>query len=459
MEPTPAPASPFALANVRRFVVFRVCFNARFYYPVFTILFLDFGLTIDQFAVLNAVWAATIVLLEVPSGALADVVGRRNLLVAAGVLMVGEMLLLCFAPVGASGLLFWLFAANRVLSGAAEAAASGADEALAYDTLRHHGMEGEWSRVLERQMRLQSAANLVVMSVGAMLYDPAAVGWIAGLLGWEAAPGQGLTLRIPLFLTLAMAVATLSAALGMGERRDDPAPGGSALRLAAEAFRKTFSAGAWILRTPSASVLIACGLVFDHVARVLITLNSQYYRLIRLPEATFGLISSGLALLGLFLPKIARGLAASRRPGTNLLVVAALLMTGMLVMGRFVPWVGILAPVCIFSVLLLNAYFVSHYLNPLTDSSRRATVLSFKGLSYNLGYGGLGILYSLLLAGTRGRLSAHSELAGPALEDEVFRQSVQWFPAYFLVAFAVLLVWARWRLRAEGPAGGGGGRF
>jgi hypothetical protein len=86
-------------------------------------------------------------------------------------------------------------------------------------------------------------------------------------------------------------------------------------------------------------------------------------------------------------------------------------------------------------------------------------VLSFKGLSYNLGYGGLGILYSLLLAGTRGRLSAHSELAGPALEDEVFRQSVQWFPAYFLVAFAVLLVWARWRLRAEGPAGGGGGRF
>jgi len=30
-------------------------FNCRFYYPIFTILFLDFGLSVAQFAVLNAV--------------------------------------------------------------------------------------------------------------------------------------------------------------------------------------------------------------------------------------------------------------------------------------------------------------------------------------------------------------------------------------------------------------------
>ncbi|MCP3896253.1 MAG: MFS transporter, partial [Bacteroides sp.] len=57
--------SPFELRNVKLFIAFRIFFNARFYYPVFTILFLDFGLTISQFALLNAVWAATIVILEV----------------------------------------------------------------------------------------------------------------------------------------------------------------------------------------------------------------------------------------------------------------------------------------------------------------------------------------------------------------------------------------------------------
>ena len=52
--------SPFALTNIRLFMAFRVLFNARFYYPVFTVLFLDYGLTLEQFALLNTVWAMTI---------------------------------------------------------------------------------------------------------------------------------------------------------------------------------------------------------------------------------------------------------------------------------------------------------------------------------------------------------------------------------------------------------------
>ena len=72
--------SPFAIRNVRLFIAFRVFFNSRFYYPVFTILFLDFGITIQQFALLNVVWAATIVLAEVPSGALADIWAEKRCL-------------------------------------------------------------------------------------------------------------------------------------------------------------------------------------------------------------------------------------------------------------------------------------------------------------------------------------------------------------------------------------------
>ena len=80
--------SPFQLKNIRLFVAFRVLFNARFYYPVFTILFLDYGLTIEQFSILNTVWAITIVCAEVPSGALADLLGRKRLLVLTSVLMI-----------------------------------------------------------------------------------------------------------------------------------------------------------------------------------------------------------------------------------------------------------------------------------------------------------------------------------------------------------------------------------
>ena len=54
--------SPFDLKNIRYFIAFKVFFNSRYYYPVFTILFLDFGLTLEQFALLNVAWAVGICL-------------------------------------------------------------------------------------------------------------------------------------------------------------------------------------------------------------------------------------------------------------------------------------------------------------------------------------------------------------------------------------------------------------
>ncbi len=191
-------------------------FNSRFYYPVFTILFLDFGLTLEQFAILNLVWALTIVLLEIPSGALADTIGRKNLLVFAGVCMVLEMSLLCFAPLGNPRLLFYMFLANRVLSGGAEAAASGAeaaasgaDEALAYDSLKKEGDPDDWGKVLVKQMGFRSMGFVVAMSLGAAVYDPGLLEHLAAWFGLNISLNQDITLRFPLYLTLATAILTL----------------------------------------------------------------------------------------------------------------------------------------------------------------------------------------------------------------------------------------------------------
>ncbi|MHC4411104.1 MAG: MFS transporter, partial [Planctomycetota bacterium] len=162
-------------ANARLFVWFRVFFNARFYYPVLAIFFVDLGLTLDEYAILNVAWAASIVLFELPLGAVADRIGRRPLVVGAAVIMVVEMAVLAFAPVGNPRLLFWIFMVNRVLSGLAEAAASGADEALAYDTLVEEGKRDLWPQVLSRLQRRMSVAFMIAMVVGAAVYDPALV--------------------------------------------------------------------------------------------------------------------------------------------------------------------------------------------------------------------------------------------------------------------------------------------
>jgi len=99
-------------------------------------------------------------------------------------------------------------------------------------------------------------------------------------------------------------------------------------------------------------------------------------------------------------------------------------------------------------VMYMGRFFQSHYLNLITASHQRATVLSFKGLSFNLAYGLIGLLYAILLATLRPRIDASQPgLEHTALENLVFIKSIGWFPWYFLFTMAVLLVIARRQLK------------
>ena len=435
-------------ANIRRFLIFRVFFNSRFYYPIFAILFLDFGLSLNHFALLNVIWAATIVLLEVPSGALADIVGRKKLLVFAGAVMVVEIAVLCFAPRGNLTLLFTLFAVNRVLSGAAEAAASGADQALAYDTLVAAGQEDSWGEVLETVMRYQAIGFMAAMSIGAAVYDPHLLNRAFQAVGLDLGISQDATLRLPLFLTLLGALVAFFAALGL----EEISPDGEEVcvdlancgRSVSEAFGLTLEAGRWILKTPFALMVIVAGFMFDHVIRLLLTLDSQYFRTIDLPEASFGLIGSVLAAMGMIIPRLARRLAERRTPTFNMLVQAVATAAGLLGLSLFMPIVGILPMAVLVAVWSSNEFFVSRYLNEVTSSGRRATVLSFKGLSFNLAYGLIGLEYSALLAWLHSRVGQGLGAAG---EEAVFMQSIGALPLYFFVVFVACLAVGAWLLR------------
>lgn len=430
--------------NVRRFIAFRIFFNARFYYPVFTILFLDFGLTLEQFAILNAVWAASIVLLEVPSGALADTIGRRNLVIASAVIMIVEMALLCLAPIGQMPIVFYLFLINRILSGAAEASASGADEALAYDTLKDLGLEKSWGRVLETQMRLQSIAFIVAMSLGALLYDADRLNQIFAALSFDLELSQEAAMRIPLVMTLLLGVGALITALGLKEpdsekiaRRE--ARQENSIDTLKQAFAKTLDTGKWILNNPIAMMIILSGFLVDHIARMILTLNSEYYRRIDLPEASFGIISAGFGLMGLFTPKLGRWLSENRSKTFNYCAISATTFLGLLGMSYFIPFWGVAPMILIYGSIGLAGFLVSTYLNAETPSGNRATALSFKGLSYNLAYGGIGLMYSLLVYNLR-HSEAFQSIHSENVEAELFKSALNYFPTYFVVAFVAVLL-------------------
>ena len=446
--PMPTSASPFSIPNIRLFIALRVFFNARFYYPVFTILFLDYGLSIEQFALLNTVWALTIVCAEVPSGALADILGRKYLLVGTALIMVVEMSLLAFVPLGNTNVIFTVFLINRILSGLAEAMASGADEAIAYDSLVAEGNADDWPRVLSVQMTLRSIASILTMTVGALVYDPTVVNRVLAWFGSSVVLTQQTTMRFPVYLTLILAILATFSAVTMTEKHPDKAAGTGSTALAA--LRKTLQAGSWLARTPFALAVILFGTLYDHILRMIVTMTSQYYRLINLPEASFGLIGSAIALLGLVTPKIAEVMAAKNSPAANVAWTSAISLIGLLGLTGFFPYWGLLPMALIFTGLMLVSFFTSHYLNRITESHQRATVLSFKGLAFNLAYGTIGFLFALLIKELRDSGKAeHPDWSSSGIENLAFQEAIGWFPWYAAVGLALTLLFSFYRLHGS----------
>ena len=423
--------------NWRRFVLFRVLFNSRFYYPVLAVLFLDLGLSATEYTLLNFAWALAIVFTDLPAGVLADRIGRKPLVVAAASCMVAEMVLLGVAPRRGGILLFLCCMANRVLSGMAEGMASGADEALVFDSLAERGRSGEWPNVLDQVMRWQGVGMIVAMLVGGAVYDPVFMGRLFSAFGVRFHFDQGLTLRFPIYLNLITAVITLWIALGLREPAirvthaapENKDPGGPETT----AWRLVVTAGTWIVKTPAALFVITAGVLIDSVTRLFLTFSSSYFRIIELPEATFGLIGAAMGGLGLIVSPVARRMVAGNSITRNYGLLAVAVLAGLIgVACRWTHW-GIIFLLPLTGAIMALGFIVSYYLNALVDSAHRATVLSFKGVAFNLGYGFISLLFALVLKAVRD---------GGSTQDAVAR-GFAFLPLWLLFGGSICVIYFR----------------
>ena len=309
------------IRNVRCFLMFRSSYFARFYYPVFTLLYLDYGLTLSQFAMLNVVWAATIVLAEVPSGAFADTLGRKRLVVLSSIVMFIEIAMIAFVPTGNPTFVFIVFLINRVLSGLAMALASGADEALAYDTLKEQGKEDLWPRVLQIQLRLSSSIGIVVTLLGAAMYDVNFMASVYHFLGFAEPESTQDIMRIPVYATLFVAMIAIYSAFSMREAKKVIPSNSSKLASTMESMKLTLNTAKWVLSTPYVLFILLYYSLFEHTSRMFLTMNSQYYRAIDIPIIYFGFIGAGISVLQIMLAGQSRRLAESMAPKTFIAIM------------------------------------------------------------------------------------------------------------------------------------------
>mgnify|MGYP001369409928 FL=1 len=424
------------IPNVRYFLMFRSSYFARFYYPVFTLLYLDYGLTLSQFAMLNVVWAATIVLAEVPSGAFADTLGRKKLVLLSSLVMFVEIAMIALVPTENPNLVFMVFLVNRILSGLAMALASGADEALAYHTLKEQGNEELWPRVLQIQLCIASSVGIFVTLIGAAMYDVNFMTNIFHALGLTAPASTKDLMRIPVFATLLVALLAIYAAVNMREKKKVMPNGQTKLATTIASLKLTADTGKWVLATPYVLFILLYYSLFEHTSRMFLTMNSQYYLAIDIQIIYFGFIGAGISLLKIILAGQSRRLAENIEPKTFIIIMglASILTYYWISLGWSIYGV-VPALVLIFIIMTMNI-FISYHLNKRTESHNRATVLSFKGLMFNLGYGLIGILYAYYY-----KLVSNNYSEQEIEQNLAFLASLSSFCYYFAFLFVLISGW------------------
>jgi MFS family permease len=141
--------------------------SASLIWGVNTLFLLDAGLDIAQVFVANAAFTAGMVVFEIPTGVVADTLGRRaSFLLSMIVLLVST---LAYVVCGTRQLGLGAFCAASVALGLGFTFYSGATEAWLVDALRAAGYEGQLDRVFARGQLVTGAAMLVGTIVGGAL--------------------------------------------------------------------------------------------------------------------------------------------------------------------------------------------------------------------------------------------------------------------------------------------------
>lgn len=130
---------------------------------VATLFYLSRNLGLDQIFYLLVIWSVVGIILEVPSGYLADMIGRKKTIIL-GVGLHALSIAVLFVANS-----FPLFALFIALQSAAYAAFTGTDSALLYDSLRELGDVGSSLRVSGKYISSKRLAKIFIPLLGAIV--------------------------------------------------------------------------------------------------------------------------------------------------------------------------------------------------------------------------------------------------------------------------------------------------
>ncbi|MCY3865691.1 MAG: MFS transporter [Chloroflexi bacterium] len=345
-------------ANINKIIIISFCQHFHLYIHAYALLLLGRGLTLVQISLIESILIGTIFLMEVPTGVLADRVGRKWSIFCSTLLLMCAEFIFIFARD------YEWYVLVALLAGVGYAFASGAIEALLYDSLPPENREEAMKRAMGRVNSWSMIAFVIAPIVGGLLIGDAALE--------NFIPAIALTV-VALFVGLLVCLTLREPPVEAAEKKESSA---AMLRAGLSLLYRN-------RRLRRLVLLVVFTLPFTDALAV--TLAPPYLVQNEVSPFAIGAVLSAGSLLAAFTQRYAYKVESWL--GRDRAIATLILLPGLL----YWMLAAVVGPIATASVMILMYGFsnmkgplFSAYQNALIESKNRATALSLINMFVSL---------------------------------------------------------------------------
>jgi MFS family permease len=346
--------------NISRLYLIKVSKWFNIVMPVVVLFYQDNGMGMQKIFILKAIYSIAIVTMEVPSGWMADVWGRKK------TLLIGSFL-------GAAGFLiysfsfgFWAFVAAEIVLGIGQAFVSGADSAMLFDSLK---ASGNTEQYIKHEGRITSTGN----------FAEAIAGVVGGLLA-------AISLRTPFYFQFVVAAIAIPAAFTLVEPKIHSVEHIHSLKKIVRNIKITLT------NNHNLRISILLSAITGTATLTFAWLVQPYFLAINLPVEMYGIFWTALNLTVGVSSVFAHRVEMFFGKANSLVAIILLIALGYFLSGIVISVWGMAFLFLSYLTRGIAAPILKNYINQYTQSEIRATILSVRDFIIRIIFAAIGPL-------------------------------------------------------------------
>lgn len=340
----------YVMRNIRIYYIYMATFQLLVG-PILTLYLLNKGLSFTEIMTLQSIYSIAVFILEVPTGAVGDLLGRKISLVFAGIFMsLGALSYM-------AGSHFIQFTIAEILFACGMSLKSGSDTSIIYDSLKKLDHTKDFANIQGKGQSFGLASQIVGSVISGFIYE--------------------LNPELPLVLSTILMVISAVTALFFYDIKTyehEEKPG---------YIKQIELSGQYLIGHKQVRAIVIYSVFFFVFYRVGFWFYQPYFQEINIDAKYFGVLFAVYNLVATVSARFSEKFIKLTK-GKSMITLSVLLALSFLLMGITNTWFGFIF-ICFQQVTRgVNIPVFMKYMNKHIPSNQRATIISFSSLLKNM---------------------------------------------------------------------------